>query len=71
MEKSGTYSVASSPLGVSYNGGTVTVYGNYIGDGAVIVVNGQKGVIKSRTVSSAEFYVPKLITPLSQEEFKI
>lgn len=51
---------------MSFNSGTVTVYGNYIGDGAVISVNGLEGTVKSRTVSSAEFYVPKLITLLSQ-----
>lgn len=49
----------------------VTVYGNYIGDGAVIFVNGQKGNIKSKTISSAEFNIPRLITPLSQKEFKM
>jgi hypothetical protein len=63
------YTAASTKT--SFNGGVFTVTGDFIGNGATITVNGEKGVILSRTASSATFQVPKLVTPVTQAAFKL
>jgi hypothetical protein len=68
-KSSSAYSISATQT--SFNGGVVTVTGDYIGDGATIVVNGLKGNVKSRTASSAVFEVPQLVTPMTQTSFKL
>lgn len=52
-KSSAPYSVANTQT--SFNGGVFNIAGNYIGDGAVIIVNGLKGSIISKTSNSAVF----------------
>ncbi len=69
VSQSGTYTL--TPTEVSFNGGVVTVQGNYIGDGAIITVNGIKGTLYERNNTEASFLLPKLVTLKTQEVFNL
>lgn len=70
MNKSFTaYSVTNTQT--SFNGGVFKITGDYIGDGAIISVNGLKGSLISKTTSQAVFQVPQLVTPVTQSAFHL
>lgn len=69
VASSGAYTVATKVT--SFNGGYVTVTGNNVGDGAVAIINGLRGKLMSKTVSTATFIIPKLITPTIQSSLTL
>lgn len=64
-----TYTTSDPVTPTSFNGGVVNITGDYIGDGAVITVNGFKSTVLSRTEKYAIFNVPTLVTPSTQTAF--
>lgn len=63
------YSISTTQT--SFNGGSVIVTGDYIGDGATLTINGYKGNVLMRNSSAAVFQVPQLVTPITQTSFNL
>ena len=68
-KSSSTYTLSTTQT--SFNGGSITVVGDYIGDGAVITINGYKGKVLMSNNSAAVFQVPQLVTPVTQSAFHL
>ena len=66
-----TYTLDQNITKTSFNGGTVKIIGDNIGDGATISINGFKSNILTKTDTYAIFKVPQLVTSVSQTEFNL
>lgn len=64
VAKNGEYVVVDTVT--SYNGGVVKVAGQFIGDGAVVKVNGLVGKLVARADDEAHFAIPRLLTTQTQ-----